>query len=247
MFKLEDKKIIFNSNFNFDDLEYLNCGCNAVVYKLKVGNNDYALKIFYNTNHWKLEKFEKKLDLNISSFISPIKISYLDNKFNGYLMKLCRGNNLLEQNLDISIGDFIINSDKLFYDTAILSDAKYLMQDINKKNVMYDNGFKIIDIDFYEYCPDYFFNNLIKDKKAIKKYNKKNVTQMLIDIFIWNAKINYLFEQDNELEQLKNDCIMGKISLNDFFYILCTLVCCDEEYKNISIQDVGKKLIRNFK
>lgn len=247
VFKLEDKKIKFNSNFNFEDLEYINCGGNSTVYKLKVCDEYYALKIFNTTDHWKLEKFEQKLDLNIPSFISPIKISYLNNKFNGYLMKLCRGDNLLEQNLDISIGDFIKNSDKLFYDTTMLSESKFLIQDISKANVMFDDGFRVIDLDFYAYCPDGVFNNLINNINEIRRYNKKSVTQMLIDVFIWNAKIKNLFEQENELEQLKNDCIIGKISLNQFLSILCGLVCCNEEYQNIKIQDIGKRLIKSRK
>lgn len=247
MFKSEDKKINFNSNFNFETLEYINCGGNSTVYKIKVGEEYYALKIFNSLDHWKVEKFERKLDLSIPSFISPIKISYLNNKFNGYLMKLCRGDNLLEQNLDISIGDFIRSSDKLFYDTILLSESKYLIQDISKANVMFDNGFKVIDMDFYAYCPEYVFNDLINNINEIRRYNKKSVTQMLIDVFVWNAEIKNLFEQENELEQLKNDCIIGKISLNQFLSVLCGLVCCNEEYESIKIEEVGKRLIRGRK
>mgnify|MGYP003515641547 CR=1 FL=1 len=70
---------------------------------------------------------------------------------------------------------------------------------------------------------------------------------MLIDVFISSAEIKNLFEQENELEQLKNDCIVGKISLNQFLSVLCGLVCCNEEYGCIKIQDVGKRLIKIMK
>lgn len=247
MFKLDDEKIIFNSNFNFENLECIGCGGNSTVYKLKVCDEYYSLKIFDNPNYWSLKDFKKKLELNIPSFISPIKISYLNNKFNGYLMKLCKGSNLKERSLEVSIQDFIRSSDKLFCDTLMLSESKYLMQDIKKSNVMFDNGFKVIDMDFYIYCDGWFLNDLIKDKSSIIKYNQKCVTQMLIDVFVWNSGIKKLFEQSNELEKLKNDCIIGKISLNYFLSILCGLVCCDEEYQNIKIQDIGKRLIRSRK
>lgn len=104
--------------------------------------------------------------------------------------------------------------------------------------------FKVIDLDFYACCPDGVFNNLIKNINEIRRYNKKSVTQMLIDVFISSAEIKNLFEQENELEQLKNNCIIGKISLNE---ILSVLVCCNEEYGCIKIQDVGKRLIKIMK
>lgn len=244
MFKVRNEKIIFNNNFNFDNLEYIGSGGNSKVYRLKIDDEYYALKIFDNPNYFSLKSFEQKLDLNIPSFISPIKLSYLNENFNGYLMKLCRGNNLQEQNLEISIDDFIKNADRLFYDTLMLSESKYLIQDLRKANVMFDNGFKIIDIDFYEYCPGWFLNDLIKDKESIIKYNRKCVTQMLIDVFVLNAKINKLFEQENELNALKNNCIMGKISLKDFLNILCGWVYCNEKYRDMQIQDIGKRLIK---
>ncbi len=247
VFKLEDKKIKFDSSFNFEALEYINSGGNATVYKLKVDDEYYALKIFKTLAPWKVEKFERKLDLSIPSFISPIKISYFNNKFNGYLMKLCRGDNLLEQNLDISIGDFIRSSDKLFYDTNLLSESKYLIQDISKTNVMFDGGFKVIDMDFYAYCPEGVFNDSINNIGEIRRYNKKSVTRVLIDIFAWNAEIKKLFEQVKELEQLENDCIIGKISLNQFLSTLCGLVCRNEEYESTKIEEVGKRLIRIIK
>lgn len=50
-------------------------------------------------------------------------------------MKLCKGDNLLEQNLNITIGDFLKSSNKLFDDTTVLSVSKYLIQDISISNV----------------------------------------------------------------------------------------------------------------
>lgn len=220
MYKLVDKKILFSDKFNFCDLECIGFGANAKVYKIELEGKYYALKIFNEPKYWDLKKMKKKLDLNISSFVFPVRISYLNNKFNGYVMDFYNGCNLQKQELNISINEFIEYANKLFNDTDKLSELRYIIQDESISNTMFNDGFKIIDIDFY----DNEFNPLLKDVDDIKRFNRKAITRLLVNIFILKARIADLFEKNIELEQLRINCILGKLSLEKFINIVCNMI-----------------------
>lgn len=241
MYYLEENKIIFEKNFNFKELELIGCGANSKVYKIKVNNKCYALKVFNIPSYWNRVKFEQKLDLNIPSFITPIKICCLNNSFIGYLMEYCNGRNLLRCNLDIGVEQFIKYSDILLKDTILLSESKFLIQDLSKSNIIYDDGFKVIDTDFYMHCSNWCCNNMIKNKNDILKYNQRYVLEVLVDVFIRNANIKALLEEE-KINLLKTNFIGEKISLKEFFIKLCDI----NDYRNITIKEVGKKLIKKY-
>ena len=109
MYKIEDKKIVFSENLRFDVLPFLGLGSHGNVYKIKIGNSEYALKIFNGIWEEKVEDYERKLDIDIDSYITPIKLAYVDDMFVGYLMKLCRSKNLHDKKLNISIKNLEIS------------------------------------------------------------------------------------------------------------------------------------------
>ena len=97
-------------------------------------------------------KDELILDLIPSSDKSHQENLIVKDKFKGYLMKYCKGKDLQRKpRLDISVSEFASSTVKLFEDTKKLTDLKYVIYDTFISNVMYDEGFRMIDMDAYTY------------------------------------------------------------------------------------------------
>jgi len=89
-FKIDNKRITFYGNIEFDIggvLKFIDIGSNCDVYAIRIGSHLYALKVYTNTDEESLERIEDKLNWDIDSYITPIRVMYINDKFNGYLMK----------------------------------------------------------------------------------------------------------------------------------------------------------------
>lgn len=240
MYKLEDKKILFYGDINFKCLEEdgfcLGYGSTSQVYKFKLPDGKfYALKVFNEFMRQSLESFEEKLKINIDSYISPKRILYVNDKFSGYLMDYCRNYDLSRRNLYIPVEDYARNANKLIDDTNKLSELKYTIYDTFISNVMYDKGFKMIDMDDYS-------RNTDKSIEEVKKLNIERLNKMLVNIFINSTGLASMFFQNVEMTKLMSLCNSGKISFEELFNQVCSRAysVADEEITNI--RDVGKVL-----
>ena len=129
MYKIEDKKIILSDDSLFKIIKPIEFGSHSDIYKARIGVEMYAIKKYNWQFEENLENVEKKLSLNVYSYITPLKILYIRNKFEGYVMKPCKGKDLEKRKLDISIEEFAESSVKLFEDTNALSDLYYYTYD----------------------------------------------------------------------------------------------------------------------
>ena len=243
MYKLKDKKLIFRGKFDPKVLNYIGSGANAKVYNVKVDNENYALKIFDMPKIWSSRDLKQMTNINVESFITPEKLFYVNHKFKGYIMKLCKGKDLKNNKLDITIREFINSSKKLIYDTNRLSELGYLLDDVSLKNLIYDDGFKVLDTDLFEYCDD---KNNSKDINSIKRQNKFEITMLLVDTFINSIGLVREFNKDIKLNNLKNGCIDGSISFVTFIETICKMVNKENDYLNITLSELGSKLKETF-
>lgn len=237
MYKLKDKKIIFKGKFNPETLNYIGSGANAKVYNIMIDDEPYALKIYDMPREWNKKELEQLIDINIDSFIVPMRLFYANHKFKGYIMKFCKGENLKSKELDITIKEFIDSSKKLIYNTNRLSELGYLLDDISLNNLMYDKDFKVIDTDFFEQ-----YLNVQKDNNTIKKLNNKKIIIVLVNCFIKNIELEREFNKDTKLDNLRTNCINNNISFITFVKTLCELVYKKNEYNNITLSELGSKL-----
>jgi len=236
MYKLEEKKIIFDDSKLFPHLPLLGYGSHADVYKFRIDKNIYALKVFNGLFKENLEDFESKLDINIDSYISPIKLLYVNDKFKGYLMKYCKGKDLEKKpKLQISVDEFALSSTKLFDDTKKLTELKYSIYDSFVSNVMYDEGFRMIDMDAYTYEGR-------KSYSEIENLNNIRLNQMLSDIFINSTGLAELFFKNVELKKKLISCTSGKILFEDLFNEVCMMAYNIADEEIINVADVGKTL-----
>lgn len=241
MYKLEDKKIIFASDELFPHLPHLGDGSHSDVYKFRIGKEVFALKVYNGIYKESEEKIKNLLNVNIDSYISPIKLLYVKNNFNGYLMKLCQGRDLEKRRkLDITIDEFAESSVKLFDDTKKLTDLKYSIFDSYISNVMYDNGFKMIDMDEYPYEKN-------KNYNEIEDLNNRRLNQMLVDVFVNSTGLASVFFENVELKKLMANCTSGKILFEELFNKICMMAYnyAEEELENV--KDVGKVLRKSIR
>ena len=241
MYRLEDKKIIFDNFINFEKVfPSLGWGSQGDVYKIKVEGEFYALKVFNGLERVSLRNYEKKMKINIDSYISPLRILYINDKFSGYLMKYCKGKDLEKRKLNISIDEFAKSATKLIKDTNKLTIYRYSIYDTYISNVMYDNGFKMIDMDCYPY----------EDKKGLREINDLNnrrLNQMLVNIFLNSTGLANIFFQNVELTKLMSKCTSGKITFEELFNDVCMKAYSVANEDIEKIGDVGKVLKKEKK
>ena len=241
MYVLEDKKIIFDSNELFAHLPRLGFGGNSDVYKFRIGKEIYALKVFNGLREENIENYERKLKLDIESYISPKKLLYVKDKFSGYIMKYCKGGDLQKRKkLNITIDEFVKSSTKLFYDTNLLSNLNYVIFDTYITNVMYDDGFKMIDLDDYRYE-----KNVNIDE--IKKINNKRLNNMLVTIFINTTNLAALSYTDIEFTKIINRCNDGSITFEELFNDLCMKAYKISDKELINVEEIGKVLTKKLR
>jgi len=240
MHKIEGNKIIFDNDGIFKLLSPIEFGGHSNIYKLKIDGIIYAVKK-YNWNYNEDEKsIENKISINIDSYITPQKLLYIGNKFEGYIMKFCKGKDLEKRRLNISVSEFAESTVKLMEDTDKLSKLKYNIFDSFITNVMYDDGFKMIDTDDYPYVQELSLN-------IIKQENTKRLNQMLCEIFIKNAGLANLYFGNVEFKKMMKKCEDGDILFEELFNSLCTRAynIADRELENIN--EVGKVLLKSKK
>ena len=240
MYKLEEKKIIFDSDELFPHLPSLGYGSQGDVYKFRIGNETFALKVFYNFELPILSDYQKQLDIDIDSYISPKRLMYVNDEFKGYIMRLCKGKDLEKRRLNISVDEFAESTVKLMEDTEKLSKINYSIFDTYISNVMYDDGFKMIDMDNYRYEENKTYDEIIR-------INNRRLNQMLSEIFIKNANLSTFYFSNVEFRKLMKKCEDGDILFEELFNDLCTKAynIADTELQNIG--EVGKVLIKTKK
>lgn len=238
MYRLEDNKIIFNDGEIFRHLPLLGSGSQGDVYKFRIGSEIFAIKVFNGLQIENLKNYEQKLNINIDSYISPVRILYINGKFKGYMMKYCRGQNLKQGKLDITIDEFAKSTVKLMDDTYKLGSINYNIHDSYLTNVMYDNGFKMIDIDSYPYVPS-------KQEKEIHRLNDIRLNLMLKDVFYKNTGLKGT--DDEYIKNLMNKCEKGDILFEEVFNILCVRAYNMDDSELNYISEVGKVLRKTKK
>ena len=235
MYKIENEKIVFDDNKLFAILPTLDFGSTCNVYKVKVKENIYAIKLFNGLQRVTLDGCKELQKLNIESYISPIKLIYINDKFKGYAMRFCEGRCLALRKLDLPITEFATSTVKLLEDTEKLSTQKFRIFDGYLTNGMYDSGFKIIDTDDYDYMPN-------TPLSEIQNENRIRINKFLKDVFIKNTK---LFDiADEKITYAIEKCEKGEMLFDEVFNIICTTAynITDTEITNLS--DIGKVLMK---
>lgn len=235
IYKIEEQKIIFPNNDMFKLLKPIADGSTSDIYKARIDKDMCAIKKYKWTFEPNQESIERKLDIDIYSYITPQKILYIRDKFEGYIMKFCKGGDLSKRKLDISIDEFSTSLDKLMEDTDKLSEIKHMIFDTYITNVMYDEGFRMIDTDDYSYHPTMSFDEVSHE-------NMERLNKMLVDIFIKNTNLGILYFSNVEFLKFGEKCKKGEFLFKEMFDLLCGIAQNEANGELVKISEVGKVL-----
>ena len=235
MYKIVGNKVLFQNNEIFELIRPVAYGSHSDIYKARIGNDMCALKKYNWVYNEDKENIERKIDINIDSYITPVKLLYVSGRFEGYIMPFCKGKDLEKRKLDISIDEFSSSTDKLMDDTHELSLLRYNIYDTFISNVMYDEGFKMVDTDDYPYVP-----NLSLDE--IEHLNNLRLNQMLTDIFLKNANLGNLYFQNVEFKKFIKKCEDGEFLFKEMFDLLCGIAQNELNGELVKVSEVGKVL-----
>lgn len=240
MYKLAENKVLFQNDEMFRMIKPVAFGSHSDIYKARIDNEMCAIKKYNWLFNEDFDSINKKLSINIDSYITPVRLLYISGKFEGYIMPFCKGKDLEKRKLDISIDEFSQSTIKLMEDTHKLSLMNYNIYDTFISNVMYEDGFKMIDTDDYPYV-----SNLSLDE--IEQINNQRLNKMLSEIFVKNAGLGNLYFNSVEFKKLMKRCEDGEILFKDMFDLLCMRAkdMANGELTNIS--EVGKVLSKSKK
>ena len=234
-YKIVDNKVIFLNGMMFSLIKPIAYGSTSDIYKARIENDMCAIKKYNGLVQINQENIERKLELNIDSYITPVRLIYVSGRFDGYTMEFCKDKDLEKRRLNISVDEFSSSADKLVSDTHKLSSLGYTIYDTFISNVMYDNGFKMIDTDDYFYNPNLSFDE-------IDQTNMKRLNQMLSEIFIKNANLGNLYFSNVDFKKFIKRCEDGEISFKEMFNTLCNIANNEANGELIKINEVGKVL-----
>lgn len=235
MYKIVGNKVLFPNNEMFEILKPVAYGSHSDIFKARIDKDMCAIKKYNWVYNEDKENIERKIDINIDSYVTPKWLLYVRGKFDGYGMPFCKGKDLEKRKLDISINEFGTSTDKLMDDTHKLSLLKFNIYDTFISNVMYDEGFKMVDTDDYPYVP-----NLSLDE--IEHLNNLRLNQMLTDIFLKNANLGNLYFNNVEFKKFIKKCEDGEFLFKEMFDLLCGIAQNEENGQLVKVSEVGKVL-----
>ena len=235
MYKKIGNKILFPDNEMFEILKPVAYGSHSDIFKARIDKDMCAIKKYNWVYNEDKENIERKIAINIDSYITPEWLLYIRGKFDGYIMPFCRGKDLEKRKLDISIDEFSSSTDKLMDDTHKLSLLNFNIYDTFISNVMYDEGFKMVDTDDYPYVPELSLDE-------IEHLNSLRLNQMLTDIFLKNANLGNLYFQNVEFKKFIKKCEDGEFLFKEMFDLLCGIAQNEENGQLVKVSEVGKVL-----
>lgn len=173
------KDIVIKSTFPYlKGSKYIGKGKTAYCFLMK---DNRVLKLFYNSPETKnmFEYFRNpvrhfyELDkAGNDTFVAPKELLIKDGKLVGYIYDYVEGKTLNKVGLKFNIEDLITYYDKLEEDARKISENKFALYDIHDKNVIFKEGYKVIDLDKGIFVDDEIDN--------IYKYNMCEINQTIL-------------------------------------------------------------------
>lgn len=180
-------KSLYFDKKEIEKLELIGRGCEGKVVKL---NDNTAIKL-YNASKFNLHDF-KFTNLNFKYIVLPKSKAYINSKFIGYTMNYIDGKNLNNTNLsNISYKDLILYCNLIKEEIKIISDMQIPFKDLSLNNVIYNNGFYIVD--------SFYNKNLNLTKEECFKYNNREFNKLIFyKLLKDNINLyNYILNNEN--------------------------------------------------
>jgi len=213
--------------------KYLGEGKNGICYL----DSGKVTKIYKNTSVL-YDIPSEFVGLYNSTYVFPEKMIFDSNTGKRVAALFRYINSVPLDKKDISIDDIINSIDTCYADTDKLSKQGIRTFDVYPKNMLYDNGIKIIDIDYYYFSRD----------KDIYKCNIDDFNTAIMLLFtneLIQVKFPKLFEKDKILFDLYKQTFLSENDNKTLKELLLHLkkIIQEQEQKEIKMVSEYKKIL----
>lgn len=169
---------------NYCEIENSKIGANSTIYKFSENKVMKILKNPPQSSHINILQYFFKEYKN-QLFLKPIKYVIVNNILYGYILKLSNGTMLENLDDEIFLVDFFNSFINIEKNIEIISKKGIYMDDISKRNILYDKFTKTLDFIDYD---NYKFMEM--DKRMLYRRNLSEILQTIIFSFISEYKTN---------------------------------------------------------
>lgn len=148
------KKTNITSLYQYLNGSYpIGIGTTGICYLMK---DKRVLKVFLNTSgtNYLFNKYENIIDhfeninnLKNETYVVPEELLIKDNKCVAYIYDYIKSRTLKNIKLNTKIDSLIYGYDKLYEDTIEISNKRFCLYDLHDRNILFNNSYKIIDLD----------------------------------------------------------------------------------------------------
>ena len=219
----------------------IGAGCTARCYKTKEGN---VIKIYKHNRFAKellarpfFEDNMRHIDvISNETFIGPKKLVYQDGKIVGYIYELLHGKTLSKLSSKTRLSTVVQDLDVVFENIKKISQQKFALGDVHTKNIIFDGGYRVIDLDQGGFLT-------LKSEEEIYLDNARMVIQTIFDQ-IYGTNI----DRSAEYTHVKVD----KYINSDYLSMKVIELLCDK-YRSVcnsdnpTIQEIKDKTLSYYK
>ena len=203
---------------------------------LKLFLNTYYKKRLFKSNDNIINHFEKINSLKNDSYIVSEELLIKDKELIGYIYPYINGKTLHSIDKKTNI-ELLINSyDKLKEDTVLISNKKFVLNDMHDRNILFNYNYYIIDLDF-----GFFKDN--DDSNKILNYNMYKINNTIIHSLFNKYQDTIIEFIDNDLNNLYKESIIS--NYNSIKLLLSELSKYNNTKNDLILKE--KELIKVYK
>ena len=201
--------------------------------------NDNTSELIKNKSF--LEKMIKIGELSNDTYIGPDTILTYEGEVIGYLYPYVDSKLLMDVSDKTKLSELFMHYDKLLSDTKLISDAGLRLEDLHRKNILFNGYYHVIDLD-WAYFPT--------DNEFTYNFNVSDLFQCIMNQ-IYNTKQDELQKYKDEKIAKYMKCLdrSNLDAINDFIKYFSNICDSDdatigEVRKNIKVKNIYNSYAR---
>jgi len=123
------------------------------------------------------------------TYITPDKLYMIDNVIIGYSMDYVKAKTLVRIDNNLRVSDILEKSKILYEDTYEINKNKFFLQDIHRKNILFNTSFNVVDLDHGRL-------SLNNNEEELLKWNMSKLSLTIIGAMFGEN----IFDSKNSLE-----------------------------------------------
>lgn len=237
--QISEKKIVFDQKEQYESLPLLHqdsLGGQGSVYPFR-GN---VLKIFAEDYFMpQVEKYQHFLNCCQEDFAFPMQLAYCQDQFVGYTMKRYHNLDLYRRPYSDTFSKLKSLLKRQENSVDYLNDHTIKMDDLDLSNVIYDQYFRMIDLDSYEYASSF-------TRTECEDHNVRCLRLFTIFLLKRSLALQNISKYQDRLVRYDKRLLKGDVSQSEYVDIVQKQISEDLAINVQSVQNAQKQLRKMF-